>query len=67
MIEPTDADILLGRGVRINNHPGNEAYREIIHQNAVRKDREREMKFYSLNSIDNAHIMCTSYDCNLCR
>ena len=35
--EPTDADILLGRGVRINNHPGNEAYREIICQNAVRK------------------------------
>ena len=35
--EPTDTDILLGRGVRINNHPGNEAYREIIHQNAVRK------------------------------
>jgi hypothetical protein len=35
MINPTDADILLGRGVKINNHPGNEAYREIISENAV--------------------------------
>ncbi|KAK1732394.1 putative AAA ATPase [Skeletonema marinoi] len=34
MIEPTSGDILLGRGVRINNHPGNEAYREIISANA---------------------------------
>jgi hypothetical protein len=39
MIHPTDADILLGRGVKINNHPGNEAYREIISENAVRIDR----------------------------
>ncbi|KAK1741486.1 hypothetical protein QTG54_007966, partial [Skeletonema marinoi] len=37
MIEPTSGDILLGRGVRINNHPGNEAYsyREIISENAA--------------------------------
>ncbi len=40
MIEPTDADIILGRGIRINNHPGNEAYREIINQNAVRKRKK---------------------------
>ena len=37
MVEPTPGDILLGRGVRINNHPGNEAYREIISENAVRR------------------------------
>jgi len=37
MIEPTSGDILLGRGVRINNHPGNEAYRETISANAVRR------------------------------
>eukprot|EP00984_Skeletonema_dohrnii_P026462 scaffold15830_cov132-Skeletonema_dohrnii-CCMP3373.AAC.2 len=35
MIEPTSGDILLGRGVRINNHPGNEAYRETISENAA--------------------------------
>ncbi|KAL7492749.1 hypothetical protein ACHAWT_001810 [Skeletonema menzelii] len=35
MVEPTPGDILLGRGVRINNHPGNEAYREIISANAA--------------------------------
>jgi hypothetical protein len=43
MVEPTPGDILLGRGVRINNHPGNEAYREIISENAVR----RIIKIYS--------------------
>ena len=42
-MEPTPGDILLGRGVRINNHPGNEAYREIISENAVRRTIDRSV------------------------
>ena len=47
MIEPTSGDILLGRGVRINNHPGNEAYREIISANAVRRKNELTCCYYN--------------------
>lgn len=43
MVEPTPGDILLGRGVRINNHPGNEAYREIISANAVRIEQSLDL------------------------
>ncbi len=63
MIEPTDADIILGRGIKINNHPGNEAYREIIHQNAVRK--EREMKFYS-SILSIMHTSCAQHVIIIC-
>ena len=52
MVEPTPGDILLGRGVRINNHPGNEAYREIISENAVRR-----IKFIVAHCIVNHCIM----------
>eukprot|EP00984_Skeletonema_dohrnii_P029182 scaffold19578_cov93-Skeletonema_dohrnii-CCMP3373.AAC.2 len=47
MIEPTSGDILLGRGVRINNHPGNEAYRETISENAVRRKNELTCCYYN--------------------
>jgi len=33
---PNDADVLLGRGLGINRHPGNENFRAIVSQHAVR-------------------------------
>ena len=52
MVESTSRDILLGRGVRINNHPGNEAYREIISQNAVRTKKEWMYELLTVAAID---------------
>ena len=34
-ITPTDTDVLLGRGVATNRHPGNENFRAIIAQHVV--------------------------------
>ena len=52
MVESTSRDILLGRGVRINNNPGNEAYREIISQNAVRTKKEWMYELLTVAAID---------------
>ena len=33
--KPTDNDVLLGRGVATNRHPGNETFRAIVSQHVV--------------------------------
>lgn len=34
--DPTDNDVLLGRGVSTNRHPGNVSFRNLVGQHVVR-------------------------------
>jgi hypothetical protein len=37
IMEPTDTDVLLGRGVSTNRHPGNINFRSVVSQHVVRE------------------------------
>ena len=38
--DPTDSDVLLGRGVATNRHPGNENFRRIVSEHVVSSQKE---------------------------